>query len=138
MADLKITELTETTDNENIIIPVVQSSANRRISEKSLGLVKFNTETANYILELTDANLCVEMNVGSGNTCTVPPNTDVAFPVGTQIEIMQLGAGQTTIVAGSGVTLRSANGLKITDQYAGCVITKRDTNEWYVVGSLEV
>ena len=60
----------------------------------------------------------VEMNVGTANNLTVPLNSSVAFPTGTEIIISQYGAGQTTIVATGGVTLRSKSGqLKIGNQY---------------------
>jgi hypothetical protein len=99
----------------------------------------FNRRTASYTLALTDQNDIVEMNVGSANNLTVPPNSSVAFPVGTEIAVLQYGAGQTTIVAGAGVTLRSkSNALKISGQYAGCTLVKVGTDEWYVVGDLVV
>jgi len=97
------------------------------------------TKTASDTLELTDAGKDIEMNVSSGNSLSVPANADVAFPVGTQIIITQLGAGQTTIVALSGVTIRSSGGkLKITDQYSGATLIKRGTNEWVLYGNLSL
>lgn len=96
-----------------------------------------NRQTASYILALTDRNKIVEMNVGTANDLTVPPNTDVAFPVGTQILISQYGAGQTSVVAGSGVTIRSASSaLKLTTQYACASLIKIGTNEWYLFGNI--
>lgn len=100
----------------------------------SLGLLTANTQTASYVLALTDANLIVEMNVASGNTLTVPANATVAFPVGTLIEVFQMGVGQTTIVAAGGVTINSPNGLKLIGQYSSATLRKRATNEWVVAG----
>jgi hypothetical protein len=77
------------------------------------------------------------MNVSSGNTITVPPNSAVTFSIGSQITISQYGTGQTTIVAGLGVTLRSSgNFLKLAAQYSMATLMKVGTNEWYVVGQL--
>lgn len=97
-----------------------------------------NIYTANTTLSLTDAGRAVEMNSGSGVTLTVPPNSSVAFPVGTVIpEILQLGAGQVTIAAGAGVTIRSSGGLlKLTGQYSAASLRKRATNEWVLTGDL--
>lgn len=92
-------------------------------------------KTANYTLALTDAGETLEMNNGSARTITVPPNSSVAFPVGTEISVLAQGAGDVTIVAGSGVTLLSSD-LKIDGQGKGCVLKKRATNEWYVIGAL--
>jgi hypothetical protein len=68
---------------------------------------------------------------------TIPLNATVAFPIGTEIAVLQYGAGQTTIVATVGVTLRAkANALKISGQFAGCTLVKVGTDEWYVIGDL--
>lgn len=97
----------------------------------------FNRQTASYTLALTDQNKIVEMNVATANNLTVPPNSTVAFPIGTEIAISQYGAGKTTVVAGAGVTLRSAGGLlSVGAQYAMVSCVKVATNEWYVVGNL--
>lgn len=96
-----------------------------------------NTQTGNYTLVLTDQGKLIIMNVASANDLTVPPNSSVAFPVNTRIDILQYGAGQTTIVEGSGVTIRSQNGaLNINSQYAAASLIKLATDEWALVGSL--
>ena len=86
---------------------------------------------------ITDDGKLITMSNASANTFTVPPNSSVAFGIGTQINIAQLGVGQTTIVAGAGVTLNSAGAkLKLSAQYAVATCVKTDTNEWFVVGNL--
>jgi hypothetical protein len=100
-------------------------------------LVVANRQTASYTLVLSDADKLVEMNVGSANNLTVPLNSSVAFSTGTQILLAQYGAGQTTIVATSGVTIRS-NGakLKLNAQYSGATLVKIGENEWYLFGDI--
>lgn len=94
-----------------------------------------NTQTDSYTLVLADAGGRVHMNKSTANNLTVPPNSDVAFPVGTEIEIKQIGAGQTTIVAGAGVTLRNADtALKIEKQWCSAALIKLATDEWCVDG----
>ncbi|TGT76159.1 hypothetical protein EN809_000600 [Mesorhizobium sp. M2E.F.Ca.ET.166.01.1.1] len=83
-----------------------------------------------------DANGTIEMNVGTANTLTIPPNSSVAFPISTVINFTQLGAGQTTVTAGVGVTLRNRNGLKTAGQYAMGTLYKRGTDEWVVGGDV--
>lgn len=95
-----------------------------------------STKTASYVLVLGDAGFTIEMNVASANTLTVPPNSSVAFPVNTRIDLVQLGAGQTTVVAGAGVTIHASPGLKIAAQYYGASLYKRGTNEWVLMGGL--
>ena len=94
--------------------------------------------TASSTAVLADDGKLVTMSNASANTFTIPPNSSVAFGIGTQINIAQLGAGNTSIVAGAGVTLNSAGAkLKLDSQYALCTCVKFDTNEWFVVGNLK-
>ena len=96
-----------------------------------------NRQTDSYTLVLGDAGLVVEMNKATANNLTVPPNSSVAFPTGTVIELFQYGAGQTTVVAGGGVTIRSSGGkLKLTGQYSGASLRKIATDEWCLIGDL--
>ena len=90
-----------------------------------------------YTLALTDDGKVVEMNNASANTLTVPPNSSVAFPVGSQILVLQTGAGQTTLAAGAGVTVNSKDGnLKLSAQWCAATLIKRATDVWVVVGDL--
>lgn len=93
-----------------------------------------NRQTASYGLVLADQGKLVEMNVASANNLTVPLNATQAFPTRTRIDIAQYGAGQTTVVATGGVTIRSRNGLKLAGQYAGATLMKIGTDEWYLWG----
>jgi hypothetical protein len=100
-------------------------------------LLVANRQTASYTLVLSDADKLVEINNASANNLTVPLNSSVAFSTGTQILLAQYGAGQTTIVATSGVTIRS-NGakLKLNAQYSGATLIKIAENEWYLFGDI--
>ena len=100
-------------------------------------MIAINAQTASYTAVLTDDGKLITMSNASANNFTVPPNSSVAYGIGTQLNIAQLGAGQTTIVAGSGVTLNSAGTkLKLSAQYAVATCVKTDTNTWFVCGSL--
>jgi len=69
----------------------------------------------------------------SAQTYTVPPNSSVAFPVGTQIDLVQQGAGAVTIAPGSGVTVNAANGLTLPSQYSSASLIKTGTDTWSLV-----
>ena len=98
--------------------------------------VSTNAQTASYTLVLADKNKIVEMGVGSANTLTVPLNSSVAFPVGSQINILQTGSGQTTITATGGVTINATPGLKIRAQWSYATLIKRATDTWVLVGDI--
>ena len=101
---------------------------------KTNKLITTNRQTASYTLVLSDADKLVEMNVASANNLTVPAST---FSAGTQILLAQYGAGQTTVVAGSGMTIRS-NGakLKLNAQYSGATLVFISGTEAYLFGDI--
>jgi len=96
-----------------------------------------NQQTGNYTLAITDSNKIVEMNVAAANTVTIPNDSVVNLPIGTTVDIAQIGAGQTSIAAAGGVTARAYNNnLRLAGQYAMASLVKRAANDWYVAGNL--
>lgn len=155
MTNKKITDLVElTTPTTDDVFPLVDIATNStkkaqlanlpistatqtQVDTKTAKLITANRQTASYTLALSDADKLVEMNVATANNLTVPLNSSVAFSVGTQILLAQYGAGQTTVVATSGVTIRSNGGkLKLNVQYSGATLIKIATDEWYLFGDI--
>jgi hypothetical protein len=124
-------------DNTSDANKPVSTATQTALDAKTNKLIVTNRQTASYTLVIGDADKLVEINNASANNLTVPLNSSVAFATGTQILLAQYGAGQTTIVATSGVTIRS-NGakLKLNAQYSGATLIKIDTNEWYLFGDI--
>jgi len=81
--------------------------------------------TAATTLVLADAGNVVELNTTTTAAITIPPNSSVAFVVGTVIEFFQLGAGQLSVAAGTGVTIRTSASLTARAQYATLSVRKR-------------
>jgi hypothetical protein len=104
----------------------------------TLELVGATTQSGTtYTLVLADAGTAVEFTSASAITLTVPPNSSVAFPVGTVIELLQYGTGTLTVAAAGGVAIRSANNLlSARTQYSTLSLRKRATNEWVLAGDL--
>ena len=111
-------------------------STTAAIDLNKLADISTSAQTASYTLVLADKNKVVEMNVGSANTLTIPPNSSVAFPVGTQIRVLQTNTGQCTLTAGAGVTVNATPGLKIRAQWASATLLKRATDTWVALGDL--
>jgi hypothetical protein len=100
-------------------------------------LIGINSQSVNYTLALTDADKMIETFQTSSNTITVPPSSSVNFPLYTQILVVQSGSGQTSFITGSGVSLlSSSNRLKLTGQYSGASLIKKDNNIWYLFGDI--
>jgi hypothetical protein len=101
-------------------------------------MIAINAQTGTtYTTVLADDGKLITCSNASAIALTIPPNSSVAYGIGTQINIAQLGAGQVTITAGAGVTLNSEGSkLKLKGQYAVGTCVKTDTNTWFVVGNL--
>jgi hypothetical protein len=77
------------------------------------------------------------MNIASANTLTVPLNSSVVFPIGTVINIECIGAGKTTVVATSGVTIISKGSYLGITVLGDASLHKLGTDTWKLIGSLE-
>ena len=90
-------------------------------------------------LALTDAGKC--MYSTGGTIWTIPPNSSVAFPLGTTITFIGgNSSGSTFISRGSGVTIRSTlgdhSGSYTNIAYGGVVeLVKVGTDLWFASGS---
>lgn len=116
------------------------ATANEAIRQLELydTLVRINAQTGtSYTLVLADRGKLVTMTNSSENTVTVPPNSSVAYPVGTTIYLTQLGTGQTTVAAGVGVTINTTETLLSRGQYAMMALIKVGTNAWLLTGERE-
>ena len=106
--------------------------------------VAFNAQTGTtYTFVLADAdNKLVTASNASAQTYSIPTNATTAFPVGTQINLIQIGAGQVTVQAAtSGTTTVVSTGAtaaspKCRAQYSALTLIKRDTDSWYVIGDI--
>lgn len=56
------------------------------------------TTSTSVAVTAMDQNAIITTNNGSAVTVTLPESTSVMFPTGTQIHVIQLGAGATTVV----------------------------------------
>ncbi len=123
-----------------------QTLTNKTLTSPTINDPKLNltidAETASYTAVLANNGQLVTMSVASANTFSIPTNASVAFPIGTQINVIQIGAGQTTIQAvTSGTTTISSTGAtatapKLRAQYSSATCIKVATDTWYVVGDI--
>jgi hypothetical protein len=121
-------------DNTSDANKPVSTATQTALDAKTNKLITTNRQTASYTLVLADADKLVEMNVATANNLTVPASV---FSAGTQILLAQYGAGQTTIVAGSGMTIRSNGGkLKLNVQYSGATLIFLSGTEAYLFGDI--
>lgn len=104
----------------------------------------FNAQTGTtYTFVLADAdNKLVTASNASAQTYSIPTNATTAFPIGTQLNLIQIGAGQVTVSAATPATTTvvstgaTAASPKCRAQYSAVTCIKRDTDSWYVVGDI--
>ena len=106
--------------------------------------LNLNAQTGTtYTFVLADAdNKLVTASNASAQTYSIPTNANVAYAIGSQINIIAIGAGQVTIQAvTSGTTTVLSNGgtaaaPKLRAQYSAATLVKVATDSWYVIGDI--
>jgi len=127
-------------DSTNDKIVVGDGSATVEFAPSTLVL---NAQTGTtYTFALTDKDKLVTASNASAQTYSIPTNASVAYPVGTRINIIQIGAGQVTITAVTPATTTiastgaTATSPKLRAQYSSATLMKVATDTWYVIGDL--
>jgi hypothetical protein len=119
---------------------LTQASASTTYLTATSPQVVLSAVTSNYTLALTDSNDFIPLTSSAAFTITVPADNTVNFPVGTRIDMVQLGTGQVTVAGqtnGAQTSLvRSTPGAKFRAQYSGATLVKISTNLWSLVGDL--
>ena len=94
-------------------------------------------KTVSYTLSsINEKDSMIEMNSASATTVTIPTDAAVAFPVGTSLDVLRVGAGAVDIAAAGGVTVNATPGLKLRAQWSSATLIKRAANTWVLVGDL--
>jgi hypothetical protein len=109
------------------------------------GLVAFTigaAQTVDYTAVIADTYQVLElMNKGTAIAYKIPTNASVAFPIGTVLNILNIGAGLCTIsaVTSGTTTVLSAGAVAAAPtlaQYKSAACIKTGTDAWYVVGAI--
>jgi len=114
----------------------VQNNLWDKVEDLEYPSINEQTGTA-YTLALSDDGKLIACDNANPFTLTVPENSTVEFPVGTQVVILQKGDGQVTVEGEAGVTLLSVNNEVVTakkNSIAGLI--KIDTDTWSLLGDL--
>lgn len=99
--------------------------ANARMSTR---VATGTTDTA----VLADAQNLIECSNAAAIAASIPLNSSVAYPIGTELYWMPTSTGQITV--GGSVTLRAPGGAKSRAQWSLIGARKRATDEWVMFG----
>lgn len=118
---------TQTLTNKTLTAPVIDLAINAQ------------TGTTYTFVLADDGKLVTASNAGA-QTYTIPPASSTAYNTGSQLNIVQKGAGQVTFAAGSGVTIRSTGAApaapKLRAQYSSATAIYEGSDVWFVVGDI--
>jgi hypothetical protein len=121
-------------------LTTAQTLTNKTLTSPLINL-GINAQTGTtYTTVLADNGKLVTQTNASTIITTIPPNSSVAYPVGAQINVAQLGAGQVTFAQGVGVTIVStgatASAPKLRAQYSTATAIQTATDTWLVIGDI--
>lgn len=121
-------------------LSTAQTLTNKILTSPQINL-GINAQTGtSYTTVLADNGKLVTLTNAAAIAVTIPPNSSVAYPVGAQINMAQLGAGQVTVSGGSGVTIVStgatASAPKARAQYSSLTAVQTSTDNWLVLGDI--
>ena len=94
------------------------------------------TGTSRTISSTTDKFNVVEFNSSNPITVTIPNDTqDAGWPVGSSVEIRQIGTGQISVTKDAAVTYYAPDSqFKSRVQWSSLFLEKRAANSWLVTG----
>tara|TARA_R110002167_G_scaffold64455_2_gene182255 strand:- start:6390 stop:8243 length:1854 start_codon:yes stop_codon:yes gene_type:complete len=99
-----------------------------------------NAITGDYTTVLADAGKIITSNKGSAVVITIPQNSSVAYPIGSSITVVSIGAGLTNFVEDTNVLINSTGADPdvpvLRAQHSSATAIKTATNTWQVVGDI--
>ena len=100
--------------------------------------LQINAQTGTtYTFVLADAGKMVTSSNGSAQTLTVPPNSSVAYAIGTQVIVQNIGSANATLATAGTPTINSKDAnLEIDGQFAAATLIKTATDAWSLIGAL--
>jgi hypothetical protein len=105
------------------------------ISSSTLSIIP--AKTTAYTIQLGDKDKFLELN--GTFTISIPTDEVTNFPIGSQVNILNIGSGVITIAAVTGgtTTVNGTPGLILRAQWSGATLIKRAANSWVVAGDLK-
>jgi hypothetical protein len=117
---------------------------NKTLTDPKINIA-FAAKTANYTptaADITDNGKMITFNSATAVAFNIPTNANNAYAIGTQINVLQIGAGQVTIqaVTPATTTVSSTSATptvpKLRAQFSSATCIKAANDLWYVIGDI--
>jgi hypothetical protein len=89
-----------------------------------------------YVIEGTDRSKVKLFNNSNNISVIVPNSGSATFPIGTKVDLIQIGEGQVTVSGASGVTVNGNPGTRLNGQWAQASLIKTASNTWVIYGNI--
>lgn len=155
LADVYSTGITNAgTDNGSILVELPQSAPDTlyyaceyhstmkgEINSKPDELLDYAPSSAATSYTITSANSAktTEFTAATDVTITIPSDpSNTIWPIGSSIEVRQMGTGRLIFSVTSPATIVSSDGyLKTRTQYSSAFLEKRASNSWILTGDID-
>lgn len=122
-------------------LTTAQTFTNKSLTSPKINL-GINAQTGTtYTTVLDDNGKLITLSNAAAIAVTIPLNSSVAYPVGAQLNMVQLGAGEVTVSGASGVTVVSTGATaaspKTRAQYSTLTAVQTSADNWLVMGDIE-
>jgi hypothetical protein len=129
-----------TASNDDTLNKVLvwDEASSLKMKWRNLSVLGINPQSTSYTLVQSDEGKVIDLTSGSNENLTIPQDSTVPFPNGTQLVIIRSGTGELGVTGGGVVTVNSAQGyLNLNFQYSAATLIKLSTDNWYVFGDLK-
>jgi len=136
-----LVELPQSAPNSLYYVCEYHPSMNGKVNSSSLELLEYqpSSSATSYTISSSDSSKMTEFTASTNVAITIPSDpTDATWPIGSSLELRQMGTGRLVFSATSPATIVSTDGyLKTRAQYSSVFLEKRASNAWILTGDID-
>lgn len=121
-------------DSTNKKILVGNGSTSSEFASSNMVTYAPTITNNNYTLVLSDKDKMLEINNTAASTVTIPLDSSVNYPIGSQIHLLQTSTGAVTVTPANGVVFDSTPGVTLRTRWSSATLIKRGPNIWVGIG----
>jgi hypothetical protein len=136
-----LVELPQSAPNNLYYVCEYHPSMNGKINSSSLELLEYEplSSATSYTITSANSSKMTEFTASTNVAITIPSDPlDATWPIGSSLELRQMGTGRLVFSATSPATIVSTDGyLKTRAQYSSVFLEKRGSNAWILTGDID-